>query len=49
MDVDVHGFASDNTPPINVMAKESLEYLPNGSNPAAFEGSASLSQRKHHH
>jgi hypothetical protein len=48
MDEEVHGFASANTPPLNTRVRSTLPFIPNGSSPSAFEGSASLNQKKHH-
>jgi hypothetical protein len=49
MDEEVHGFASANTNPLNTRVRSTLPFIPNGSSPSAFEGSASLNQKRHHH
>ena len=49
MDEEVHGFCVDSLPPLNTRERSSMPFLPNGSNGQAFKGSASFSEKKHHH
>jgi len=49
MDEEVHGFCVDSLPPLNTRERSSMPFLQNGSNGKAFKGSASFSEKKHHH
>jgi hypothetical protein len=40
VDGDVHGFVYDHVTPLNTWERSKYSYLPNGSDPKAFEGSA---------
>ena len=46
MDEEVHGFVSDTLPPLNTRVKSALPFIPNGSDPKAFQGAA-FNQRRH--
>jgi len=48
MDEEVHGFVSDTLPPLNTRVRSTLPFIPNGSDPSAFQGAA-FSERSHHH
>lgn len=47
MDEEVHHFVADSTPPLNTRVRSNMPFVPNGSNPGAFQGSA-FGQTKHH-
>jgi len=47
MDEEVHGFVSDALPPLNTRVRSSMPFIPNGSDPSAWDSSA-FSQRRHH-
>ena len=48
MDEEVHGFVADSIPPLNTRVRSTLPFIPNGSDPSAFQGAA-FSERSHHH
>ena len=48
MDEEVHNFVKEYTPPLNTRVRSVLPFIPNGSNPGAFKGSA-FNEKKHHH
>ena len=48
MDEEVHGFVKEALPPLNIRVKSEDPFVPNGSDPSAFEGAA-FSEKKHHH
>ena len=54
MDEEVHGFATANLPPLNTRVRSNLPFIPNGSDPKAFEGvehnnaGYATAQSKHH-
>jgi len=48
MDEEVHGFVSDSIPPLNTRVRSTMPFIPNGSDPSAWDSSA-FSERKHHH
>ena len=47
MDEEVHGFVTDALPPLNTRVRSTMPFVPNGSDPSAFEGAA-FNQKKHH-
>jgi secreted trypsin-like serine protease len=48
MDEEVHGFVTEALPPLNIKVKSTDPFIPNGSDPSAFEGAAFM-ENKHHH
>ena len=48
MDEEVHGFVKEALPPLNIRVKSEDPFVPNGSDPSAFEGAAFM-EGKHHH
>lgn len=49
MDEEVHGFASDILPPLNTRIRSDMPFIPNGSNPKAFDPETkAFSEKKHH-
>ena len=40
MDEEVHGFVTDALPPLNTRVRSTMPFVPNGSDPSAFEGAA---------
>jgi len=48
MDEQVFNFATDALPPLNTRQRSTLPFVPNGSDPSAFKGSA-FSEGAHHH
>jgi hypothetical protein len=48
MNEEVHGFVTENLPPLNTRVRSDMPFIPNGSDGKAFTGSASLNEKKHH-
>jgi hypothetical protein len=48
MDEEVHGFVWHALPPLNTFERSKDPFVPNGSDPSAFDGAA-FNQKRHHH
>jgi len=48
MEEEVHGFVTENLPPLNTWVRSSDPFVPNGSDAKAWDGAA-FNQKKHHH
>jgi len=48
MEEEVHGFVTENLPPLNTWVRSSDPFVPNGSDAKAWDGAA-FHQKKHHH
>ena len=49
MDPKVFKFVSGNVPPLNTRVRSTLPFVPNGSDPKAWEPSFSQQKHTHHH